>query len=175
MCDTNFTITILNLNKMKKIINSAIAFILIIGLICCNKNAPSGANIIRYKVNGKQVEINGAYNPLTKLGLSYVENPSPYNSIGLGGNNSKNRVIVSIKNGYSINTNINSDSIHSLAIYLDNNEANSNDGSALIKINIDNNNFISGEFSGTVYYFFTSTHSGDSLKITEGYFDIAKQ
>jgi len=171
------------------VIKPTMKTILLITLFCsffagCKKNnsVPNGENVIRYKVNGTQVEISGKYNSLSKNGVIYTYKSSKdYNLIN--GSSSDGSILLSISNSAILNTiNFsNNDSIspyqilcltHSNSQEL---EYNSIINSIKFIITINTNLIESGTFSGLLYRKNLNSVISDSINITDGYFDISKQ
>ncbi len=163
-----------------KYIKIAIAAVAIISFVSsCEKKptAPFGENVIRYKVNGKLVEIRGKYNGLTKQGLSLSNIPVNYLIGGVPKANYSS-IRIGITKPFLLNVNINSDSLNGISCDYFLNQVkyrtNSLNNTCQIVVTNDNSNFIFGTFSGKCYTNWTSEAKNDSLVITDGYFDVSK-
>jgi hypothetical protein len=158
--------------------------IMVCGNIACKKKSsePFGENVIRYKVNGKQIEVKGKFNPLNGDGVSF--GGDAYNglsfSLGCQEGNTYNRLLLVFPKTSFISTIVKTDT--SMKSYLTCNIPVTNKSqqfnaylpTAEYLITINNNGFISGSFNGKLYAFNLGPSPNDSIIITDGYFDIAK-
>jgi hypothetical protein len=166
---------------MKKI-NKTITLICVMLITCfaaCKPTPPlpvghSGANVLRYKVNGQQIEISGKWDKWTEKGVGYSEYGAPYNSINFGGNINNNRCSITLDMNKFPSIIFYTDSLDFISISNVKGQAIPKDSSVCIKLSNNNNIFISGTFSGILYYSPFNQTPNDSIIITDGYFDIAK-
>ncbi len=164
-----------------KYIISQIALLLLV-IICasgCKKKEATGANVIRYKINGVQNEISGPYSKWQDNGIAFD------NSVGIG----KAMYISAINSGGKIGLVIRKDAVDGLNFKTDINnysylycsliqkgmgdEYTAYNSSVEITILKNSESIISGKFNGKAYLDSINIYK-DSITITDGYFDIPK-
>jgi hypothetical protein len=172
-------------NITKTMLFILIAITGICGLHSCTKNkanSPSGENVIRYKVNGRQVEINGKWSSLTKHGITLITETFNGKSTTFNGGaqGSYDGFDLTISKGTPNNistiVDTNAFSFMSCTVPIDNSKLQFINGNQSCSFNVSVNsaNVIGGTFKGVLYAQSFAPNPSDSIIITDGYFDIAK-